>query len=106
MTADERRYAAETMNSLPFVKWDRFVEIPDGDVDVYGWIPRDDGRADFVHLTFPTPIEPGYVGYTTSSAKFSAEIARILFGSDEGHVDCERVDGYFGDLVINKVVRT
>ena len=102
MTADERAELAQAMNKLPFVTWDRFTEDPDGDLDVYGWIARDDGRSDFVMLVFPRPFDPEYVGFSTSSAEYSKEIGRLLHGGESVHFDCQRVDEHFGDLVDRK----
>jgi hypothetical protein len=86
-----RARRAVFMNALPMVHWDR----ASGDV-VYGWIQRDDGKLDFVALTFE---DDGSMGWTTSSAKWSDEISRILGGDDGEHFPCESIDDLYGDLV-------
>jgi len=103
MTDEHLNRRAATMNALPFVRWDR--AIPGGGfMDVYGWIDRDDGRFDFVLLTFfdeHPPDAPPW--WSTSSARYSAEIATILGGSTDTHNDCQRIDDVFGDRVPNRV---
>lgn len=98
---------AERMNRLGFVRWDRCV-VHDGAAASYGWIDRDDGRADFVVLSFQWGTTTGLdgkaveyfgVGYTTSSAKHSPEIPGLLYGDDAEHNECQRVQNVFGDLV-------
>ncbi|MEY2512703.1 MAG: hypothetical protein QOJ89_61 [bacterium] len=94
---------AAVMNYLWFVRWDRAVP-GDGFVDVYGWIARDDGRSDFVLLTFWDAHPPGTPpSWTTSSARYSAEIAEIINGSTDTHNACRRVGDVFGDRVRNQV---
>lgn len=99
---------SDAMNQLDFVTWDRCIvhdyplyADPLG-LTVYGWIARDDGRSDFVVLeSYPWEDR---LGYTTSSARYSAEIHRRLYGSDDGHTDCQRVaDSFLSDLVARKV---
>lgn len=94
---------ADVLNRLPFVCWDRYVEIPDGDLDVYGWIDREDGRADFVILTF-AEADPDFVGFTTSSSEHSEEIGRLIHGEDDAeHYPCQRVE--HAGVEIENVVR-
>lgn len=98
MNDNDREEIPSVLNRLPFVRWDRLVD--DGDsVVVYGWIGRDDGRSDFVVATFRA--DSGEI--FTSSAERSAEIARLVTGSDDGHVECQRVEDVFGDLVDNAI---
>lgn len=105
MNGAEKKVVAAVLNRLPFVTWDRLVEIPGGDVDVYGWIPREDGRSDFVLATFPPPIDADVVGFTTSSDRYSEEIGWLIHGeADAEHVPCQRVEHVLGDLVEQKVV--
>lgn len=101
MTPDEQM--AAYMNRLDFVKWDRLVRLG-ARLKAYGWIDRPgseaDGRADFVLLVFD--VREGddvFIDFTTSSASYSEEICRRLFDTAAGHVDCERVDDVFGELV-------
>lgn len=86
------------LNLLPFVRWDRFVVTPVADLtseffNVYGWIDREDGRADFVALEFaPGSPSPSFL---TSSVARSEEIAACLYGPDSQHFDCARVEHHF-----------
>ena len=94
---------AALMNYLWFVRWDRAIP-GDGFIDVYGWIERDDGRSDFVLLTFWDEHPPGTPpSWSTSSARYSAEIAKIINGSTDTHNVCRRVGDVFGDRVHNRV---
>lgn len=101
---------AEWLNRLPFVRWDRCLRVPVGGdsqyemLTVYGWIDRDDGRADFVVMEFPSYDETP--GFTTSSAKHSAAINQLLYKDADPnapHYECDRVDDVFGALVPNRV---
>jgi hypothetical protein len=69
-------------------------------VTAFGWIDREDGRSDFVVVYID---HHGAAGFATSSAKYSREFSERLFGTSEGHRDCERIEDVFGDLVPNKV---
>lgn len=97
---------AAVLNSLPMVQWDRFIEAPvESDhwmIVVYGWIARDDGQRDYVVLEFCSWTE--LPSFSTSSAKWSAQINEILYGPEAEHFDCQRVNIEFGDLVERKVV--
>jgi hypothetical protein len=97
---------AAVMNLLWFVRWDRAVP-GDGFMNVYGWIAREqDGRSDFVLLTFWDANPPGTPpSWTTSSARYSAEMAEIINGSTDTHNTCRRVGDVFGDRVRNQVSR-
>jgi hypothetical protein len=75
------------MNALPFVLWDRLVDRADG-LHVYGWIDRNDGRSDFVVLSFHGDGPPEYV---TSSAMKSSEIATALRPYGHPVMNCQRV---------------
>lgn len=89
-----------TLNGLPEVEWDRCTR-GGGELTVFGWIGRDDGRSDFVVMVFD---EDGLSWFTTSSALLSSEFSRRLLGEDAPHMPCERVEDVFGDLVRRKVV--
>jgi hypothetical protein len=91
---DELAVRAAVLRKLPMVSWDRLVRI-DGELHVYGWIEREGKPRDFVLLSFRWPQTPAAVEFTTSSAKFSAEIGRLLYGEGVEHVDCERVSEVF-----------
>lgn len=105
---------AERMNRLdPIgIRWDRCIPRDDQLV-TYGWVDRDDGRADFVVLTFHWGTTSGLndesldwlaVGYTSSSAENTGKIGPLLYGTeDDDHKDCERVEHVFGALVNQKI---
>lgn len=87
------------MDSLPFVRWDRFISHPSGKTGAtmyvfYGWIKREkDAYKDFVLLQYRDLDE--WVNYMTSSAEYSEEIGKILCGEDFEHNPCLRVENYF-----------
>jgi len=89
-------------NALPFVTWDRLTI---GDIDddsygqVFGWILRSDGQRDFVLITHWASWDT--VNFNTSSAKYSAEIDKILFGNNDDHGTCKLVE----DLLPNVIAR-
>lgn len=96
---------AESLNILgrDIVTWDRCVVDPGGLTIVYGWIERDDGRADFVVLqAWHDEDNKRVETFFTSSALYTRDLARNYRGTDEGHIDCERVEDVFGDLVARK----
>lgn len=78
---------------IPMV-WDRFTCTDEGFYVVYGWITRSDGQRDFIMITWDV-AEPIGVWYTTSSAKYSAKICEILYGTAEGHNSCRKIDELF-----------
>lgn len=80
----------EILNKLPEVTWDRWA----GELNlmgVFGWLSRDDGRFDFVHLCI---AEGKVFGFSTSSAKYSDEFAGRL-GIGDQHCPCKRVEDTF-----------
>lgn len=87
---------AEVLNLFPEVEWDRTAGSGKARV-VFGWIPRADGRADFLLLTFEGD---GRVGMTTSSAEHSLEFHRRLYSTTKGHGACQRVEHVFNDAGI------
>lgn len=94
----------EILNRLPEVTWDRFTgdcEDTEFGVAVYGWIPREDGRSDFVLVRI---AEEGCWMFATSSAKFSVEFGKRLgFKSDETHEHCKRVEDVFKNVKVIKL---
>lgn len=86
----------QQLAKLPFVQWDRFTraDFDGAPVILYGWIERElDAYKDFVLLELDPLGEVQAV--TTSSAKHSAEISKILFGDEEDHNECVRVEEWF-----------
>lgn len=81
------------MGDLEFVEWDRWAPSRTSAV-AYGWIRRDDGRSDFVLLTATATG----LGHTTSSAEWSREISRRLYGNADNHCDCLRIEHDFPGL--------
>jgi hypothetical protein len=85
---------AITTGGVP-VEWDRVTDEGDA-VKVYGWIQRRDGKRDFVLVRFDDET----VEFTTSSAKHSAEIARLLCFEKGEHVHCVPFTTYFKGLAV------
>ena len=83
----------KTLNKLPFVKWDRFIEDQEANlIEMYGWIDREkDNYKDFVLLEFNLTKKEVYF-IATSNDKYSKKIAEILNSS---HSDCIRVEERF-----------
>ncbi len=96
--APTREAIADVLNLLPFVHWDRCTGTIGGAFVAYGWIARADRRADFIVLEF----DGDDVGFTTSSATRSVEIATLLHGHADSHQPCRRVSDELGDLVTRK----
>jgi hypothetical protein len=94
LMASDGFYMADTLRALSFVQWDRFTEH-DGIYTFYGRIDREqDSYKDFVVMVYEVGLE--WTGFTTSSAKYTEEIYRILFGNNlENHADCIRVEDHF-----------
>lgn len=103
-----RQDVALVLNRLPLVRWDRMIfDVDASNLAVYGWIPRSDGRQDFVLIhffvwgAFGSPAQAEWRQFFTSSAKYSDEIHRLLSGSEAAldHTPCERVGSVLGELV-------
>jgi hypothetical protein len=87
-----------TLNMLSEVKWDRWSGDLGSEmgIAVYGWIPRSDGRSDFVFLRFDND---GPYMFATSSAQYSAEYSRRLgFDGSSGHQACKRIEDHFTNV--------
>jgi hypothetical protein len=111
-----RAAIAEVLNLLPIVRWDRLTFDPEPGADgapaeaaVYGWVEREDGRADFVLIQFDV-FDRGarWRNYFSSSAERSEEIYRLLTGlpevvdgAENDHIACERVEDVIGDFAKN-----
>lgn len=81
------------LNEFPEVTWDRWAEnAPLSRMTVFGWIPRDDGKQDFVVLRI---IFGELDSVLTSSAKFSAAFAARIGAK---HTDCNRVEHTFKNV--------
>ena len=64
----------KVLNLFPEVNWDRYTE--DGkELEFYGWIPRPDGRFDFIDIFF---IDEKPEWYATSSARLSKTFHKKL----------------------------
>lgn len=97
---------AETLNLLPDVTWDRFVRCQGErfeELNAYGWLPRDDGRSDFVLVMFEQRPLGLTVRLTTSSAKHSQRLQNQLFGTEDGedapHIECERIEQHLPSVL-------
>jgi hypothetical protein len=85
----------EILNRFPEVTWDRWSGNLDA-MQIFGWIERDDGRADFLVLKIVGGIA---VYFTTSSAQYSREFTdRLNFI----HRDCKRCEKDFPKLRVVK----
>lgn len=97
---------ADMMNkftSIAGVRWDR-CSPSEGHELVFGWIYRDDSKSDFVAIYWEGGLRSAFVtGFVTSSAKFTREFSKAIFGTEAGHNDCKRVEDVFGDLVPNSI---
>jgi hypothetical protein len=76
------------------VEWDRYGIRNNENGFIFGWIKREDGHRDFVSVNFQLTWNQFVFNYTTSSKKYSKEIAKIL--SKEGansvldpYLECE-----------------
>lgn len=92
-------WVESVLGGLAFVKWDRFVPFDIG-LRVYGWIPREDNRSDFVVLDLIWN-EMKAILIATSSSKYSNDIARYL---ELEHNPCMRLESL--QLELTNVVMT
>lgn len=107
MNEAQRQSIATQMQRYPEVRWDRFVEMEgawEGSGHAFGWLDREDGKADFVEIVWNT-YETGALEFSigTSSVEHSLEFAQRLHGEHTVHFDCKRVEDRFGDLVGNVI---
>ena len=95
----KKKYVEKQLEKLDFVEWDRFTEFTNSDgvkfYRVFGWIEREkDEYKDFVNLEFQgNPESVLFLG--TSSKKYSQKIEEILYGDNEDHLSCKRVEDNF-----------
>lgn len=78
------------LNLHPEVRWDRWSTPHngiEGDIGVFGWVDRPDGRADFVLYKFPAG---GDAWWSTSSPEF---------GGAQHDEPCRRVEDAFPEVV-------
>ncbi len=82
----------QTLHLLPEVKWDRWMgELTDElGIGIYGWLPRQDGKADFVFIRIDAD---GPWMFVTSSVQHSSDFAARL-GMD-AHGECKRAADHF-----------
>jgi hypothetical protein len=98
---------AEVLRRIPEARWDRAVVAPTY-IQVYGWLEREDMRADFLVVRLwlhPEDDTPSGAEFTTSSAALSESIHVRLFGEPGGHIPCERAEDIFGDLLPSAIRR-
>ena len=92
---ENKQWIERVLTHLPFVQWDRFLNINAVDIriiSIFGWIDRKkDNYKDFVHLKFNL-ITQKVCFLGTSSKEYSKKISAIL-GSQ--HIDCQRVKENF-----------
>lgn len=84
-------------NAVP-VAWDRYTVSEFGAYNIYGWIGRSDGNRDFLLLQIMNDKDLN-VGYVTSSAKYTNEIASILFGETPPHNTCIKIERLIDDAI-------
>ncbi len=87
--------AEQTLNLFPEVTWDRFAGdmASEYGIGVFGWIYREDKKADFVFLRIDND-GPWLVA--TSSAEHSAEFTKRVGFTN--HTDCKRVEDHFPNV--------
>jgi hypothetical protein len=93
MSPKMARLVVDVCNELPFVNWDRFIDLS-STVLVFGWIDRkQDSYKDFVTVEVNSK---GQLEYTTSSAEYSEEISEIYMAYGRlprgVHESCQRVE--------------
>lgn len=71
----------------PSIKWDRYID-DDNYFVYYGWIPRDDGKFDFLAIYFNENAALNEVGFITSSAKYSESFSTMTGGI---HTACKKI---------------
>ncbi|KKM79962.1 hypothetical protein LCGC14_1344680 [marine sediment metagenome] len=78
------------------IKWDRVINM-DFLVQIYGWIPYNKGRSDFILITFEKYKSEITIKFTTSSVKFSEKLHNNLMGEEtkEGYTPCIKFKKYF-----------
>jgi len=82
------------------IKWDRVIDMGFL-VQIYGWIPYDEKRSDFILFTFEKYDSEIAIRFTTSSVKFSKRLHSNLMGkeTEEGHTPCIRFKDYFKEYL-------
>lgn len=95
MTISTHKAIKEMLNRFPEVRWDRYTEAGK-ERCFYGWIERADGRFDFLEILF---MGAKVDSYMTSSRQYSLDFYKRIYGDEEGHIDCKRVENLFGDEV-------
>ncbi|HXI95620.1 MAG TPA: hypothetical protein VNG04_05810 [Candidatus Acidoferrum sp.] len=95
------------LNKAPRVRWDRCIDDGGGVLHLYGWVDRDDGRADFVLLNVQRYSDVDFIDYAfyTSSpdAELTAELAKAIGITMDVHIPCKRIEEVFGGMVTNAI---
>jgi len=90
------KYILEYLYENTPVLWDRYTLNDDSHFCLFGWFPRSDGQRDFlVVYGYDNNMDMNSLYYTTSSAKHTKEIQRLIYGSDEDHSDCIPINKLF-----------
>lgn len=93
----------EMLEKLDFVRWDRYVVPTDGEYHFYGWINKyRDGVLQYDHDFIVLSNVDGRWWYLTSSVEHSKDICRIVDGTEDTHVECQRVED---DFIINNAIK-
>ena len=91
--------ARKLSDTIRAITWDRYTQTDEGFFVVYGWIGRTDGQRDFLVVMLWEYDKPEDVFYTTSSAKYSEEVSRVLYGTADGHNACRKIDELFAGVL-------
>lgn len=93
MNVGFKLFVAGVLNEFPEVQWDRWTG-DESTCAVFGWIPRDDGKLDFLIVRVTPEKNDEYtIWYATSSAQYSEEYSKRLGGKN--HKPCQRVEDCF-----------
>lgn len=79
------------LQQFPEVTWDRFTGVS-FTTTVFGSIPRDDGRFDFIVLKI---LDGRLISFLTSSAHYSPIFSERLGFT---HADCQRIEHHFPNV--------
>ena len=78
-----------SIKSIAPVEWDRYTQNKN-DYNIFGWIRRSDGQRDF--LLIQINVKNMVAGFITSSAKYSEEIHKLIFGNLNMHTNCQKIN--------------
>lgn len=94
----DKQKVKKVLNLFPEVRWDRYTEYQ-RELEFYGWIPRKDGKFDFVDIFF---VDGKPEWYATSSAALSKTFHKKL-KIKWPHLTCKRVESLFTDNEVSMI---